>query len=86
MSFTQHFVKWEHGFLFHSFAISVAFNNDFVSITCAKWLGKSTLFRTVSSVSYFIPSKELIKKKENEENVLLLGLKGMSVSNKPRKK
>ena len=28
MSFTQHFVNCEHGFLFHSFAISVAFNND----------------------------------------------------------
>ena len=27
MSFTQHFVNCEHGFLFHSFAISVAFNN-----------------------------------------------------------
>ena len=28
MSFTQHFVNCEHGFLFHSFAISVAFNNE----------------------------------------------------------
>ena len=60
--------------------------NDFVSITCAKWLGKSTLFQTVSSFSYFISSKELIKKKGNEENGLLQGLKGMSVSNEPHKK